>query len=189
MKKRLTITISLFTLLTFTFIGCGEQAAQTEIETTPDSSLNLFNMEITSSAFENAGAIPSKYTCDGENIIPPLTISGVPSEAASLAIVFDDQDAPGGTWVHWLAWNIDPKTKEIKEGQTPENAIEGYTSFESNGYGGPCPHSGIHRYFFRIYALDAMLEIHPNSDKTLLEMAMKDHVVDQATLFATYSRN
>jgi len=112
-------------------------------------------MKIESSAFQNNQNIPPKYTCDGENINPQLKISGVPESAKSLALIVDDPDASMGTWVHWVVLNIDPETAEIPENSAPAGSLELKTSFDKPGYGGPCPHTGTHRYFFKLYALDA----------------------------------
>lgn len=118
----------------------------------------IVNMKIESSAFENNGMIPAKYTCDGQNINPPLKISDVPQSAKSLALVIDDPDAPKGTWIHWVVMNINPMTKEISEHSVPKGAKELKTSFGKLGYGGPCPPSGTHRYFFKLYALGGKIE-------------------------------
>src|SRR3989344_1940186 len=141
-------------------------------------------MKIQSSAFNNNETIPVKYTCDGENINPPLSFSDIPSDAKSLALVMDDPDAPSGTWVHWTVWNIDPKTIEI----VPQNAIEGTTSFGKPGYGGPCPPSGTHRYFFKLYALDNTLQLSASSTKEDLEKAMEGHIIGQTDLVGLYKR-
>jgi len=145
-------------------------------------------MKITSSAFEQNQSIPSKYTCDGENINPPLSVSGVPENAQSLALIFDDPDAPAGTWIHWVVWNIDPKTAEIPENSAPAEATEGTTSFGKPGYGGPCPPSGEHRYFFKLYALDTKLDLDLSAGADRLEAAMKGHVLAEAELMGVYSR-
>lgn len=145
-------------------------------------------MELSSPAFIHNATLSSKYTCDGENRSPPLQISGVPSGAKSLALIHDDPDAPMGTWVHWLLWNIDPKTRDIPEGSVPPGAIEGTTSFRKTGYGGPCPPSGTHRYFFKLYALDALLDLPPSANKAKLEKALKGHTLAQAELIGLYSR-
>jgi len=145
-------------------------------------------MKITSSEFENGQMIPSKYTCDGENINPPLVISDVLSEAQSLVLIMDDPDAPMGTWVHWTLFNIDPKTAEIAEAKYPSGAIQGKTS-GANRYGGPCPPSGIHRYFFKLYALDTKLDLTAEADKSQIEQAMQNHIIAQAELMGRYSRN
>lgn len=116
-------------------------------------------MKITSPSFQENAFIPSKYTCDGENINPPLVISDVSADAKSLALIVDDPDAPVGTFVHWLVWNIPPRVGEIKEGSLPEGSIQGTNDFGKKEYGGPCPPSGTHRYFFRLYALNQELNL------------------------------
>jgi Raf kinase inhibitor-like YbhB/YbcL family protein len=145
-------------------------------------------MTLLSSAFEYNKKIPSRYTCDGENVSPPLMIGGIPAGAKSLALIVDDPDAPAGTWVHWLVWNIDPQTTEIAEGSVPQGAMEGKTSFGRGGYGGPCPPQGEHRYFFKLYALDTTLALSPKADKAVLEAAMDGHILKKAELVGLYSR-
>ena len=145
-------------------------------------------MNIASSAFQNGEKIPSKYSCDGADVIPPLQISGVPAGAKSLAIIMDDPDSPSGTWLHWSAWNIAPETREIREGEAPIGAVEGKTSFDSTGYGGPCPGRGEHRYFFRLYALDALLELPKGADRGKLETAIKGHILEQTEIHGLYKR-
>lgn len=144
-------------------------------------------MKITS-VFANNTKIPSKYTCDGENINPPLSFSDIPANARSLVLIMEDPDAPSGTWVHWIVFNIIPETNEISENSLPENAAEGMTSFGEKGYGGPCPPSGVHRYFFKLYALDTVLEL-KNPDKTELEEKMQSHILDEAEIIGLYSRS
>ncbi len=146
-------------------------------------------MNITSPAFENSAPMPSKYTCDGEDISPPLHISGVHPDAKSLILIVDDPDAPGGTWVHWVVWNIHPSISDVAEGSVPEGGIEGRTSFGRGGYGGPCPPRGMHRYFFKIYELDIVLNIPLTSEVDDVEEAMKGHVLADAKLMGTYSRD
>lgn len=119
---------------------------------------------------------------------PPLQISEAPKEAKSLALIVEDPDAPGSTFVHWLMWNIDPKTTTIKENKLPAGALQGRNGWDNNSYGGPCPPSGSHRYYFRIYVLDIQLDLTPSSQKTDLEKAMQGHVLDQTELMATYQR-
>lgn len=145
-------------------------------------------LKILSSAFENNKNIPRQYTCDGLNVNPPLKIENVPQEAKSLALVFDDIDAPRGSYVHWILWNIDPGIKEIKENFVPEGAVQGMNDFKKNNYGGPCPPSRAHRYVFKIYALNTRLNLNPNSTKTSLEEAMKGHVIAQTQLMGVYKR-
>lgn len=150
------------------------------------SSAKEHGLKITSSVFEHNKNIPSKYTCDGENINPPLTITGIPGAAQSLVLICDDPDAPSKTWVHWVVWNIPITMKEIAKHSVP--GIEGITDFGSKGYGGPCPPSGTHRYFFKIYALDTTLNLPANSTKKDVEKAMKGHIIEQAELIGLYKR-
>lgn len=145
-------------------------------------------MELTSSTFENNSLIPPKYTCDGDNISPPLDISNVPNNAQSLALVIDDPDAPGGDWVHWLVWNINPSLEKIPEGEAPENSVQGTTDFGRSEYGGPCPPSGTHRYQFKLYALDTNINLDSAAKKADLEAAMEGHILDQAILVGLYQR-
>jgi len=145
-------------------------------------------LKISSHAFENNGYIPSKYTCDGRNVNPPLLIEGIPANSKSLALIVDDPDAPVGTWVHWVLWNIEPGIKEIKENSIPAGAIQGINDFRKNNYGGPCPPSGTHRYFFKLYALDIILNVSANSTKADLEKAMKGHILQQAEIIGLYKR-
>jgi Raf kinase inhibitor-like YbhB/YbcL family protein len=145
-------------------------------------------IKISSTAFTQNGFIPAKYTCDGLDVSPPLVIENVPPEARSLALIVDDPDAPAGTWVHWVVWNIDPATKEIKENSLPPGAQEGMSDFRKRGYGGPCPPGGTHRYFFKLYALDTMMTLGPNTTKALLEQAIKRHIVAQCELIGRYKR-
>jgi len=119
----------------------------------------MSGFQITSPVFENNGFIPKKYTCDGVDINPQLLIANVPSETKSLALIVDDPDAPAGTWVHWVVWNISPQTHEIKENSVPNGANQGLNDFRKRSYGGPCPPSGTHRYFFKLYALDTILTL------------------------------
>jgi len=141
---------------------------------------------VSSSAFENNRAIPPKYTCDGEDVNPPLKIEGVPEEAKSLALIVEDPDAPAGLWIHWVVWNI-PPTVTIKENSVP--GTEGMTTSRARVYGGPCPPSGTHRYFFKVYALDTKLDLSENSGKREVEKAMQNHVLAGGELIGLYSRS
>ena len=145
-------------------------------------------MKIESTAFGQNGKIPTKYTCDGNNISPPLAFSGIPKKAKSLALIVDDPDAPMGLWVHWLMWNITPDTLTIGEGNIPRESVEGTTSYLATHYGGPCPPDREHRYFFKLYALDVELELPKESVKEQLEEAMMEHVLDKAELIGLYNR-
>lgn len=146
------------------------------------------NMKIESPIFENNSSIPLKYTCDGEDVNPPLEISEVLENTKSLVLIVDDPDAPGGTWVHWTVWNISPETEEVGENSTPDGGEEGITDFGKPGYGGPCPPSGTHRYFFKLFALDTILDIDSSSKVSDIEKAMEGHILDQAQLIGLYQR-
>ncbi len=144
-------------------------------------------LQIRSPAFKNNGVIPRQYTCDGEDVPPPLQISGVPKGAKSLALIMDDPDAPGGVFVHWLLWNLPPQTREIGK-RLPPQVVQGMNDFGRLGYGGPCPPFGTHRYRFWLYALDTTLSLKPSSRKADLEKAMRGHILGRALLVGLYSR-
>lgn len=142
-------------------------------------------LTITSPAFEHNSLIPSKYTCDGDNINPSLKIEGVPEETKSLTLIVDDPDAPMGTWDHWVVWNI-PSTQKIEENSAP--GTEGLNDSRKHSYSGPCPPSGTHKYFFKVYALDTKLTLNPNSRKKDVENAMSGHVLAQGEIIGLYKR-
>lgn len=146
------------------------------------------NMTITSPIFKNNEAIPKKYTCDGANVNPPLKISDIPPEAKSLVLIIDDPDAVSGTWAHWIVWNIDPQIDQVEENSVPTGAIEGITDFGSPGYGGPCPPSGTHRYFFRLYALDIKLGLKNDADREKLDTAIEGHILAETAIIGLYKR-
>jgi hypothetical protein len=141
-----------------------------------------------SSAFVNAQAIPSRHTCDGEDLSPPLTWTNPPDETRSLALVVDDPDAPNGVFTHWVAWGLDPGAGGLGEGQAAPS--EGRNDFGTTGYRGPCPPPGHgrHRYVFRLYALDAVPEPGSGAVKAALEQAIEGHVLTMAELVGTYER-
>ncbi len=140
---------------------------------------------VTSTAFEDGGNIPSKYTCEGENINPPLSVDNIPSGTKTLAIIVEDPDAPGGTFDHWLAWNIPPENP-IEENRTA--GISGTNSAKKTGYYGPCPPSGIHRYFFYVFSLDENLTLQEGASKEELKDQMKKHVLAIGVLMGTYQK-
>jgi Raf kinase inhibitor-like YbhB/YbcL family protein len=144
-------------------------------------------MKITSSAFQEGANIPSKFTCDGSDASPPLQIADVPLDAKSLALIVDDPDAPSGLFTHWMVWNILPQTGAIGEGSTPKG-VQGANDFGKSGYGGPCPPSGTHRYYFKIFALDRKLDLPFGARRGQLDAAMKGHVLAQGELMGRYSR-
>jgi len=144
-------------------------------------------MKISSSAFSDGANIPSKFTCDGADTSPPLKIEELPSEAKSLVLIVDDPDAPVGLFTHWLVWNIEPKTSAIPEGNAP-GGVQGKNDFGKTGYGGPCPPSGTHRYYFKICALDQQLKLPAGARRKELDAAMKGHVIAQGELMGRYAR-
>jgi hypothetical protein len=150
-------------------------------------------IKVTSSAFEDGGLIPAKYTCDGEDISPPLQWAGVPEGAGSVALICDDPDAPMGTFVHWVLFNLPATTTELAEDvpadkTLPNGARQGITDFGRIGYGGPCPPSGTHRYFFKIYALDTELALKAGASKREMLRAMEGHILAQGQLMGKYRR-
>ena len=153
-----------------------------------DKSYQSLNMEIHSSAFINNLMIPSRFTCDGEDISPPIVFSNLPNNTKSLILIVDDPDAPNGTFTHWLLWNILPTTTEIDVGKIPAEAVEGTTSFGKPGYGGPCPPSGTHHYHFKLYSLDTLLNLKHGASRDELENAMKDHILSTAELVGIYTK-
>jgi Raf kinase inhibitor-like YbhB/YbcL family protein len=152
------------------------------------SGTKIEGLKISSPAFENGGEIPKRYTCDGTNVNPSLKIENVPSNTKSLALVFDDIDAPRGTYVHWILWNIDPNVMEIKEDSVPEEAVQGMNDFKKRNYGGPCPPRRAHKYIFKIYALDTLLNLNPNLSKKDLEKAIEGHIISRSELTGVYKR-
>lgn len=155
------------------------------------------SLTITSSAFSHEGEIPTRYTCDGEDISLPLSWGGVPAAAESLVLIVDDPDAPDPAapkmiWVHWLLYNIPSSSKGLTEGSNstglPKGTLEGTNDWKRTGYGGPCPPIGRHRYFHKLYALDTMLADLNQPTKSRLEEAMQGHVLEEAVLMGTYQR-
>jgi len=151
------------------------------------------SIKITSSVFEDNGLIPAKYTCDGADISPPLRWEGVPEGTRSIALICDDPDAPMGTWVHWVLFNLPAETKELAEnvptdGTLTNGAKQGITDFGRTGYGGPCPPGGTHRYFFKIYALDTEIDLTPSATKNDLLKAIEGHILGQGQLVGKYKR-
>ena len=144
------------------------------------------DLSVKSSAFESGKLIPKKYTCDGQEINPPLTIEGVPKEAKTLVLIVDDPDAPSGTFDHWVVWNIPASMGKIGENNVP--GIEGMNGARQIGYFGPCPPSGTHRYFFKVYALDTELSLAVGSKKRDVEKAIQNHVLAKGELMGIYSR-
>jgi Raf kinase inhibitor-like YbhB/YbcL family protein len=149
--------------------------------------------ELTSTAFVHEESIPSKYTCDGDNVSPPLHRSDPPEGTLSLALIMDDPDAPGDTWVHWILYNLPSGVYTLPENissddDLPYDSHHGENSWGRMDYGGPCPPSGVHRYFFKLYALDVMLDLDAGATKEQLLQAMEGHILAQTELMGTYTR-
>lgn len=151
-------------------------------------------LQIRSSAFSEGGMIPRKYTCDGEDLSPPMAWSGVPEGTKSLVLIADDPDAPMGTWVHWVIYDIPPTLDGLPEGVAKSPSVQGVgtqgtNDFRQIGYGGPCPPRGpAHRYFFKLYALDTSLNLKPGLRKADIEKAIEGHILAQAQYMGTYRR-
>lgn len=148
---------------------------------------------VTSAAFEEGGMIPRKHACDGADVSPPLAWTGVPAEAKSLALISDDPDAPMGTWVHWVMYNLPAGASELHESIPPEKELkngakQGRNDFRRIGYGGPCPPGGTHRYYFKLYALDTVLNLPAGATKSDLLKAMEGHILAQGQLMGRYKR-
>jgi Raf kinase inhibitor-like YbhB/YbcL family protein len=168
--------------------GCGPKAERQP----PKADGNV--LVVTSPAFANGAPIPAKYTADGDDVSPPLQWTGVPEKARSVALICDDPDAPGGTWVHWLLYNMPPRETGLAEGipeanELPNGSMHGLNDFGRPGYGGPAPPSGkVHRYRFHVYALDAVLILKPRALRSELERAMRGHILAEGELIGTYKR-
>ena len=150
-------------------------------------------MTLRSTAFTEGASIPKKYTCDGKNVSPPLQWGGAPDETLSFALIADDPDAPAGTWVHWVIYQIPPEKNRLEEEISARRKLEngmvqGENDFGHVGYGGPCPPGGTHRYFFKLYALDTGLDLEPGATKQELLDAMKGHILEESKLMGRYSR-
>lgn len=172
----------------------GENALKTSENDLPEEESNPngegefpMEMALTSPSFNNGEPIPAEFTCDGEDISPDLDWFGTPGDTVSLALIMDDPDAPVGTWVHWVIYNLPFDVSGLRQG-VEHAGTDGLNSWNKTGYGGPCPPSGTHHYFFKIYALDTELDLGPDADKEALLAAMEGHVIGQAELMGTYNR-
>lgn len=174
--KQITILIVLVGVL-FVFINFKK-----------NNMIQKSGLKLTSTSFENNQQIPKQYTCSGININPSLIIDNVPKNTKSLALIIDDPDAPSGDWVHWLIWNISPEAAVIDENSVPAGAIQGLNDFKNNKYDGPCPPAGTHRYYFKLYALDVLLNLDKSTKKGSLENAMKGYILDETSLIGLYSK-
>lgn len=179
----LGLLVTVATLLIIFRQTVEKRSPNLDTETAASNSFSL-----TSSAFANNQPIPAAYTCKGQNNQPPLTIGNVPGGAKSLALIMRDPDAVNGEWTHWLLWNINPSMKELAENSSPIGATSGTTSFGKPGYDGPCPPagSGIHRYIFDLYALDASIDLPTTANRSQLDNAIKTHQLGHTELIGSF---
>lgn len=183
-------------LIILTFMSsCGPRPSPTPMEApeTTDKGGQVMPFELTSEAFAQGESIPRKYSCDGDDISPPLSWSDPPEGTESFALICDDPDAPVGTWVHWVVFNIPAEKRALQENipaqdRLSDGSLHGRNSWRRRDYGGPCPPRGTHRYFFKLYALDTMLDLEAGAKKKQVLRAMEGHVLAQAELMGTYSR-
>ncbi len=177
------------------FSACAPSASATPDQTASDplAMEDAASIELTSPAFTHEAAIPERYTCNGEDVSPALSWGEPPAGTQSFALVVDDPDAPGGTWNHWVFFNISASIRSLPEAfpsgdSFPDGSMSGKNSSGNTGYGGPCPPSGTHRYFFKLYALDEVLAIAPGATKGELEKAMVGHILAQGELMGTVTK-
>jgi len=187
-------TFNYLLLISLILTACGSTTPAPTQETIIDPMSEVsVTIELSSPAFTNGQPIPDMYTCQGEDISPLLSWAKPPEGTQSFALIMDDPDAQNGTWVHWVIFNIPSSSRGLAQATPPDatfsyGAMSGNNSWGRTGYGGPCPPSGTHRYFFKLYALDEVLAIEPGSDKGELEKAMFGHILAQAELMGTYSK-
>lgn len=188
MYNRLRIWVGMLVLLVALSACQGsrqEQPAQEDVE---------MKLEVESSAFAAGETIPVRYTCDGDDISPPLSWSEPPPGAESLVLIVDDPDAPAGTWTHWVLFNVPATARSLAEGVPPDATVEGVgvhgnSSWRRPGYGGPCPPRGAaHRYLFKLYALDTALDLRPGASQVDVEQALEGHILAQGQLMGKYGR-
>lgn len=180
--------VLVYLILVLLLAGCAPSAQAA----TPTPEVRM-PMQLTSGAFSAGQAIPAKYSCRGSNVSPALAWSNAPESAMSFALIVDDPDAPSGTWVHWVAFNIPASVANLPEAvamgaQFAGGALQGRNSSNHTGYDGPCPPSGTHRYFFKLYALDAALDLASGASKSQLLQAMEGHILAQSELMGTFSK-
>lgn len=184
-KKKIIIAIVLPITILGLFLMFPEKPTQ---ENNPNLLIPTM-MRITSPAFKNNGKIPSRFTCDADNINPELIFSNVPADAKSLTLITHDPDAPmHGGWTHWIVINMDPRATGINENSQPATGLEATNDFGKTSFGGPCPPSGSHRYFFYLYALDSSLALDQKATKDEVEKAMTGHILEKAELVGLYKR-
>jgi Raf kinase inhibitor-like YbhB/YbcL family protein len=188
--RMVTVLSSLATLFALVLAGCGQSPTPTSVV---EEGGQAMAFEVMSSAFAQGEPIPVKYTCDGDDISPPLAWGDPQEGVESFTLINDDPDAPVGTWVHWVLFNLPADARSLPErvppdAELPDGSRHGQNSWRRLGYGGPCPPSGTHRYFFKIYALDTSLQLEPGADKKQVLEAMAGHILAEAELMGVYSR-
>jgi len=186
MLKNIVVSVMVPVLL---FCSCND-SEQADLGAEGGKKMEI---RITSSSFEDGGLIPARYTCDGADVSPPLQWDAVPEGTKSIALICDDPDAPMGTWVHWVLFNLPSEANELAENipaeeTLPNGARQGLSDFGRIGYGGPCPPGGTHRYFFKIYALDTEVDLKAGTNKRQLLKAMEGHILSQGQLIGKYKR-
>ncbi len=190
---KFTTKLYLIGLVLILLSGCRSPNDSQPINPQQPASNAKPQIKVTSNAFTDGAMIPAKYSCDGENASPHLKWENMPANAKTIAIIADDPDAPGGTWVHWLIFNLPANVKELPDGVAPEGnasavARQGTNDFKKIGYGGPCPPSGVHRYFFKVYGLDTELSLNAGATKEDLMKAMEGHVVAEGQIVGKYEK-
>jgi Raf kinase inhibitor-like YbhB/YbcL family protein len=202
MKKYFPLVIFVGTMLVFVLIGCfflyllgpaEEEIFSAITEEIPSPNQLEASMNLTSPAFSQGQYIPAKFSCNGADVSPALVWTKTPSLTKSFALIMDDPDAPMGTWVHWVIFNIPATAHALPEGiptseNLPDGSVQGITSARKVGYHGPCPPSGTHRYFFKLYALDTMLDLSSSADKKAVLAAMEGHIIVHAELMGMFGK-
>jgi Raf kinase inhibitor-like YbhB/YbcL family protein len=188
----MTLVVLTLALVMAALSGCAK-APQPAAPQPAIQKENKMEFKLTSTSFKEGQPIPRQHTCDGVNVSPPLEWSGAPEAAKTLAIICDDPDAPSGTWVHWVLYNLPGDKIGLVENvptteKVPGDGLQGTNDFKKIGYGGPCPPSGTHRYFFKLYALDAELSLKAGATKAEVLKAMEGHIIGQTQLMGTYRR-
>jgi Raf kinase inhibitor-like YbhB/YbcL family protein len=193
MKRYLIVAWSAAVLAVSAACGDGGQPADQGLSASPEKGEQAMPFELTSTAFAAGESIPRKYTCDGQDISPPLQWKDPPEGTQSFALIVDDPDAPRGTWVHWVLYNLPPSARALPEALSsdadlPDGSRNGQNSWQRLGYGGPCPPSGTHRYFFKLHALDAQLNLAAGGSKEELLRRMEGHILATAETMGVYAR-
>lgn len=170
------------------YVAVQHASSPADTETARTTPMNNETLIVRSPAFNDGQPIPSKYTCDGENMSPPLAIEQIPASTTSMVLVVDDPDAPSGTWDHWVVFNIPRSVTRIGEGEVPEGSVQGRSSWDTSAYGGPCPPDGEHRYIFTVYALSTSLRLGEEATKADVLDAMQGHILASGELQGTYTK-